>query len=272
MAKDYYEILGVGREATQDEIKSQMRKLALKHHPDRGGDVEKFREMWEAYEVLFDENKRKRYDSGERPAPDPEPAETTRNKTRYPSWKEMFEMWAEMSDVSTPFDSELMGGAAWPASYTGGEFENPYTGDIYTSASDIKIAKQELFLIQFEDQIELLKNDPARLTWELDKIKRSALLLKQEGWLKEGKYNEYLNLIEKKAGELERLKELKRETDEKLGLEGQYGHLQTDIESQANAREANRPPKNKGEYGHRRGMDPDFRSEWRKETGSGKML
>lgn len=64
MAKrDYYEILGVSKDASADEIKKAFRKLAVKHHPDKeGGDEEKFKEASEAYEVLRDENKRHRYD------------------------------------------------------------------------------------------------------------------------------------------------------------------------------------------------------------------
>src|SRR6185312_358046 len=63
MAKrDYYEILGVGKDASPDEIKKAFRRAAVEHHPDRGGDEAKFKEINEAYEVLKDESKRKRYD------------------------------------------------------------------------------------------------------------------------------------------------------------------------------------------------------------------
>lgn len=67
MAKrDYYEILGVGRQATEDEIKKAYRKMAIKYHPDKNpGDneaEEKFKEAAEAYEVLRDPQKRQRYD------------------------------------------------------------------------------------------------------------------------------------------------------------------------------------------------------------------
>lgn len=64
MAKrDYYEVLGVGKEASADEIKKAFRKLAVKYHPDKqGGDEAKFKEINEAYEVLKDQQKRKRYD------------------------------------------------------------------------------------------------------------------------------------------------------------------------------------------------------------------
>ncbi len=50
--KDYYAILGVSRTATTDEIKKAFRALALKHHPDRGGNAEKFKEVSEAYDYL----------------------------------------------------------------------------------------------------------------------------------------------------------------------------------------------------------------------------
>lgn len=64
MAKrDYYEVLGVGKSASADEIKKAFRKLAIKYHPDKdGGDEAKFKEINEAYEVLKDQQKRQRYD------------------------------------------------------------------------------------------------------------------------------------------------------------------------------------------------------------------
>jgi molecular chaperone DnaJ len=62
MAKDYYETIGVAKGASADEIKKAFRRAAIEHHPDRGGDEAKFKELNEAYEVLKDPDKRKRYD------------------------------------------------------------------------------------------------------------------------------------------------------------------------------------------------------------------
>jgi DnaJ-class molecular chaperone len=61
---DYYNILGVKRGASDEEIKKAYRKLAMKHHPDRGGDEKKFKEISTAYDVLSDPQKRQMFDSG----------------------------------------------------------------------------------------------------------------------------------------------------------------------------------------------------------------
>lgn len=61
--KDYYKILNVDKTATEKEIKKQYRTLAMKNHPDKGGDSDKFKDIAEAYEVLSNPEKRKQYDN-----------------------------------------------------------------------------------------------------------------------------------------------------------------------------------------------------------------
>ena len=60
--KNYYETLGINKDASVDEIKKAFRRKAVKHHPDQGGDEAKFKEINEAYEVLSNSEKRQRYD------------------------------------------------------------------------------------------------------------------------------------------------------------------------------------------------------------------
>lgn len=63
---DHYETLGVSRNASPDEIKKAFRKLAMKHHPDKGGDEQAFKQINEAYDTLSDPQKKAQYDN-----PDP---------------------------------------------------------------------------------------------------------------------------------------------------------------------------------------------------------
>src|SRR2546429_6675822 len=64
--RDYYEVLGLGRNASEEEVKRSYRKLAVKFHPDKNPDdphaEEKFKELGEAYDVLMDPDKRAAYD------------------------------------------------------------------------------------------------------------------------------------------------------------------------------------------------------------------
>ncbi len=75
---DYYEALGVGRNASVDEIKKAYRRQAVKHHPDKGGDEARFKKINVAYEVLSNSDKKQRYDQfgkaglGGHPQPPPE--------------------------------------------------------------------------------------------------------------------------------------------------------------------------------------------------------
>ncbi len=60
--RDYYEVLGLSKGATEEEIKKAFRKQAIKHHPDKGGNEDDFKEINEAYEVLGNPQKRQAYD------------------------------------------------------------------------------------------------------------------------------------------------------------------------------------------------------------------
>ncbi|MBI4135141.1 molecular chaperone DnaJ [Candidatus Uhrbacteria bacterium] len=60
--RDYYEVLGISKSATQADIKAAFRKKALEHHPDKGGDATKFKEINEAYQALGKEDTRRQYD------------------------------------------------------------------------------------------------------------------------------------------------------------------------------------------------------------------
>ncbi|MCH8987172.1 DnaJ domain-containing protein, partial [Patescibacteria group bacterium] len=60
--KDYYKILGVSKDATQEDIKKAYRKLAHKYHPDKGGSGDMFKEVSEAYQILSDRDKKSQYD------------------------------------------------------------------------------------------------------------------------------------------------------------------------------------------------------------------
>ena len=60
--RDYYEVLGVSRDVNEKDLKKAYKRMASKHHPDRGGDEEKFKEAKEAFDVLSDAQKRAAYD------------------------------------------------------------------------------------------------------------------------------------------------------------------------------------------------------------------
>ena len=67
--RDYYEILGIAKDSSEDDIKKAYRKLASKYHPDKGGDTAKFQELQEAYDVISDPQKRAAYNQHGHNAP-----------------------------------------------------------------------------------------------------------------------------------------------------------------------------------------------------------
>ena len=62
MSKDYYQTLGISRNASPEEIRKAYHKLAHKYHPDKGGDEKKFKELNEAYQILSNKEKKAQYD------------------------------------------------------------------------------------------------------------------------------------------------------------------------------------------------------------------
>ncbi len=104
--KNYYQILGVGPDASADDIKRAYRKLASQHHPDKGGDTARFQEIQEAYAVLSDTGKRAAYDR-------PQPSFTNSNGFDFDAIFNMFganlhqqrkpspriELWIDLEDV-----------------------------------------------------------------------------------------------------------------------------------------------------------------------------
>jgi len=63
MSESYYDTLGVSKDSSKSEIKKAYKKMANKHHPDKGGDAEQFKKLNEAYQVLSDDQKKSQYDS-----------------------------------------------------------------------------------------------------------------------------------------------------------------------------------------------------------------
>ncbi len=113
MAKrDYYEILGVGKNASAEEIKKAYRKTAMKYHPDRNPDnkkaEEKFKEAAEAYEILSDENKKARYDRYGHAGVDPNSGFSGRGGM---TMDDIFSQFGDIfGDGGSPFESFFGGG------------------------------------------------------------------------------------------------------------------------------------------------------------------
>ncbi len=127
--RDYYEVLGVSRDASPEEIKKAYRKLALKFHPDKNpGDKEaeqKFKECAEAYEVLRDTDKRARY-----------------NKFGHEGMRSTdFHGFRDVEDIFSAFGDIFgggFGGSIFDEVFSGGRSRSR-SGNVGTSGSDLKI-------------------------------------------------------------------------------------------------------------------------------------
>ncbi len=268
---NYYQILGVEKNVTDKEIKSAFRKLARKHHPDVKGDPDKFREIYEAYEVLYDPKKRSEYD---RIGHEGYKSQHKEYETHYPSYEEIFKAHVlKMMSTETLVDRFV--GGSYPSIYIGGEgFEDPHTGDILSSAEDIRIAKMERAYGQYSEQMDKIKQSICGEINDLERLRMLAGALFNMKWLKEEELDKSLELIDeyeakdrewrKEKALSERLKETGDPIQEKI--EKDIDRETKEIKEEQHISRLNRRfaiGKNKGRP---LGDDPDKRSEWRKEV------
>lgn len=142
--RDYYEILGVGKSASTDEIKSAYRKLAMQFHPDRNpGNKEaedKFKEAAEAYEVLSDSQKRSRYDQfGHQGV----------NATGFQGFDNINDIFSHFSDIFGGFG----GGSIFDDFFGTGGSSSRRRGSQGIPGSDMKISLK-LTLAEIADGVE----------------------------------------------------------------------------------------------------------------------
>lgn len=122
MPKDYYNILGVSKDSSDDDIKKAYRKLAHKHHPDKqGGDEAKFKEVNEAYQVLSDKEKRSQYDQYGQ----------TFEQARSQGGAAGFDGFRDFSSFAEGFDFNFGSGGRGQGGYS--NFEDIF-GDIFSQA------------------------------------------------------------------------------------------------------------------------------------------
>lgn len=277
MSQTYYEILGVDSKASEKEIKSAFRKLARKHHPDVKGDPAKFREIYAAYETLVDADKRAKYDrlgheQFERSGSGKE------REVRYPSYEEIFRELYRMSSTQTPYEHFV--GGAYPAFYTGGIVEDPFTGDEYSSAEDIRIAKADRTYAIFRTQIDNIANSIYRDLWEPERLRRLSAVLFNTHYISDTEYEEAMRLIEEyEIKEKEYQSEKNRsEHAEELGDPVQERIEKNDNKERRETQEAKSNSKIDRKFvrakkrGLAAGGDTDERSKWRKEAGEGRKL
>lgn len=127
MKRDYYEILGVEKNAGTDEIKKSYRKLAMQFHPDRNPDdhtaEDKFKEATEAYEVLSDETKRARYD-----------------RFGHQGVKQGdYHQYSNVNDIFSQFSDIFGGGSIFDSFFGGGGFNQQRGGTVVERGSDVQI-------------------------------------------------------------------------------------------------------------------------------------
>jgi curved DNA-binding protein CbpA len=168
--KDYYEILGVARDADEGEIKIAYRKLALRNHPDTNPDdpraEDRFKEINEAYDVLSHGDKRKRYDMGYDPLVGGFPF----GPQPYDPWSDPFE-----ANFFTGFRCRgggfgrgfgrrkrfFRGGGAWSAGFVPNESDQPCHDLLLTSEEASKGAARDIRLHTGQDILVFTVSIPA---------------------------------------------------------------------------------------------------------------
>lgn len=268
MSQSNYEILGVNPKASEAEIKSAFRKLARKHHPDVKGDPAKFREIFEAYEILSNPDKRSKYDylgdEGYK-------QENQEARAGHPSYRDIFEETIDkMMSTTTSVDHFVKG---YPSMYVGGKVNNPYTGDEYFSAEDIRIAKMDGVYVQYQDQIRRIKDSVYRGIWDPEELRKLTAILFNTHQISEEQYEKNIQLIDEYE-----LRE-KEYQEERIALERaeEIGEpVQNRTESQEAAERKKQIAVRKLDKGIRNkrnlvpGADVDDRSKWRREISEGK--
>lgn len=267
---NYYDDLGIKSGSSLNEIKSAFRKLARKHHPDLGGDVAEFRKVDRAYKVLSDEDKRREYDRMGHETYKSHQEQGGATEDPIPNWSEYFE---KMFSTETLAD-RYFGDQGYSYLFTGGEVEDPKTGDIYHSAEDIRIAKMERAIIKLDEIITKLQEAPEVGDWPLDRVERLEEAVTDfygVGWINENEFNKFREVLSEYKNKFPELEANFKKEQEQEKLEGEYGVLQEKDEVRRSKREAETKSiisqnKGTGDRGHRKGKDSDSRKEWRREA------
>lgn len=136
--RNYYDILGVKRDATQDEIKRAFRKLAAQYHPDAGGDEKKFAEISEAYTTLSDDAKRREYDQMLTFGGIPGAGGGRYSSTVGGDWGDLFENIRNGDGAFAGFDfSSIFGGGSAGGGRSGGRGSRAVKGGDLTMSLDV---------------------------------------------------------------------------------------------------------------------------------------
>ena len=239
MTKNYYEILGVSSRATQGEIKKAFRKLARESHPDMNPndpDAERrFKEIYQAYEVLFDEKTREQYDRGEEPSREP-----GKGQGKYPSWQDLAQNFFDRYvDARTPYD-RTVAGEGIPSLYVGGTMEGPVTGVEMSSASDYRIEKMEAAMWGIEGTLNRKRIQEGQPLWSVPRMREAAQGLFHAGDIHQRELETYLEQIDVYEREEKEKERLLKETEMDLAKHEEGENIQQKIERKMIADEVKR--------------------------------